>query len=150
MGRAGGGVLGHLARLLERAAVLEVGGDARAAEGVVAYLGGDAGRLGATAHHLLGVGAVQPLALSTASVTERITMVTHNACPLRSSTIFRVGTGVGGTGAGWGQVVSPAAQVLRADLLRGDYIFEAVRIKRIQAFIAHLSLRVHEERNARA
>src|SRR5262245_34864111 len=51
----------HLPRLLERAAVLEIGRDPRAAEGVVADLRGDASRLGATAHHLPGVDAVEPL-----------------------------------------------------------------------------------------
>src|SRR5215467_3775979 len=53
------GVRRHLARLLERASVLEVGRDARAAEGVVADFGGDAGRLGPTAHHSPSVGSVQ-------------------------------------------------------------------------------------------
>jgi len=48
---AGGGVGGHLAGLLERAAVLEGGRDARAAESVVAHLVGDAGCLGPAAHH---------------------------------------------------------------------------------------------------
>ena len=33
----------HLTRLLERAAVLEVGGDPRAAEGAVAHFGGETG-----------------------------------------------------------------------------------------------------------
>src|SRR5215813_7901019 len=49
-----------LARLLERAAVLEVGRDPRAAEGVVADLGCDAGRLGATAHHSPSIVSVEP------------------------------------------------------------------------------------------
>jgi hypothetical protein len=44
--RAGGSMRRHLARLLERTAIFEVGGDAGAAEGVVADFGGDAGRLG--------------------------------------------------------------------------------------------------------
>jgi len=39
----------HLTGLLQRAAVLQVGGDAGAAEGVVADFGGDADRLGAPA-----------------------------------------------------------------------------------------------------
>ena len=54
----------HLASLFERAAVFEVGGDAGAAEGVVAHLGGDSGRLGAPVHHLPGIGPVKPLQLS--------------------------------------------------------------------------------------
>ena len=41
LGGVGGGMRRHLACLLERATVLEVGGDAGAAEGVVAHLGGD-------------------------------------------------------------------------------------------------------------
>src|SRR5262249_6909881 len=55
LGGAGGGMRRHLARLLERAAVLQVSGDAGAAEGVVADLRCDAGRLGATAHHCPGI-----------------------------------------------------------------------------------------------
>ena len=39
LGGAGGGMHGHLARLLERAAVLEVGGDPGAAESVIAHFG---------------------------------------------------------------------------------------------------------------
>jgi hypothetical protein len=54
----------HLARFFQRAPILEVGRDARAAEGVVADFGGDAGRLGATAHP--PAGATQP-ALMTSS-----------------------------------------------------------------------------------
>ena len=50
LGGAGGGMRRHLARLFQRAPILELGRDARAAEGVVADCGGDAGRLGATAH----------------------------------------------------------------------------------------------------
>src|SRR5262245_53704002 len=50
----------HLARILERAAVLQVSGDAGAAKGVVADLRGDAGCLGATAYHLPSVDAVEP------------------------------------------------------------------------------------------
>src|SRR5215475_7347026 len=53
----------HLARLLERAAVLEVGGNPRAAEGVVADLRGDAGRPGATAHHSPSIVSVEPLTI---------------------------------------------------------------------------------------
>src|SRR5215472_6766545 len=53
----------HLPGLLQRAAVLEVGGDAGAAERVVADFGGDAGGLGAPAHHSPSVGAVEPLAI---------------------------------------------------------------------------------------
>src|SRR5215475_6264195 len=60
---ARGGVCRHLARLLERAAVLEVGRDAGAAEGVVANLGGDVGGLGASAHHSPSVGSMQSLAV---------------------------------------------------------------------------------------
>src|SRR5215470_11950981 len=63
LGGAGRGMRRHLAGLLERAAVLEVGRDARAAEGVVAHMRGDAGRLGATAYHLPGIGPVQPFAV---------------------------------------------------------------------------------------
>src|SRR5262245_4243859 len=53
----------HLARLLQRAAVFQVGRDARAAEGVVAYFGGDAGRLGAPAHHSPSIVSVEPLTI---------------------------------------------------------------------------------------
>src|SRR5215468_4965267 len=53
----------HLARLFERAAVLEVGGDARAAKGVVADLRCDAGRPGATAHHSPSIVSVEPLTI---------------------------------------------------------------------------------------
>src|SRR5215831_20590111 len=53
----------HLARLLERAAVLQIGGDARAPEGVVADLRGDAGRLCATAHHSPSIVSVEPLTI---------------------------------------------------------------------------------------
>ena len=49
LGGAGGGMRRHLTGLLQRAAVLQVGGDAGAAEGVVADFGGDADRLGAPA-----------------------------------------------------------------------------------------------------
>src|SRR5262245_16224341 len=59
-----------MARLLEGAAVLEVGRDAGAAEGVAAHLGGIAGGLGAPAHHLPGVGAVRSSAVQTASPNE--------------------------------------------------------------------------------
>jgi len=52
----------HLARLFERALVLEVGRDASATEGVIAHLGGDASRLGPP-HHLSGVAPMQPLAV---------------------------------------------------------------------------------------
>ena len=41
--RARVGMVGHVARLLKRAAILEVRGDAGAPEGVVTDLGGDAG-----------------------------------------------------------------------------------------------------------
>jgi len=61
LGRAGGGMCRHLARLLQRAAILEVGGDASAAEGVVADLRCDAGRLCATAHHSPSIVSVEPL-----------------------------------------------------------------------------------------
>lgn len=40
----------------ERAAVLQVGGDAGRPEGVIADPGGNVGRLGATLHHRVGVG----------------------------------------------------------------------------------------------
>ena len=41
------------------AAVLQVGRDPRAAEGVVVYFSGDAGRLGATAHHSSSIVSVR-------------------------------------------------------------------------------------------
>jgi tetratricopeptide (TPR) repeat protein len=53
----------HLTGLLERAAVLEIGRDARAAEGVVADLRCDAGRPGATAHHSPSIVSVEPLTI---------------------------------------------------------------------------------------
>src|SRR5262245_21055392 len=53
----------HLARFLERAAVLEVGRDPGTPEGAVAHLRGDAGRLGSPPHHLPGVDAVEPFPL---------------------------------------------------------------------------------------
>ncbi len=45
------GMVCHLARLLQRAAVLEVGGDAGPAKRVVSDRGGDAGLLGTPADH---------------------------------------------------------------------------------------------------
>src|SRR5262249_4053370 len=53
----------HLARFLERATVLQVGRNPRAAEGVVADLRCDAGRLGATAHHSPSIVSVEPLTI---------------------------------------------------------------------------------------
>src|SRR5215468_6641798 len=53
----------HLARLLERAAVFQVGRNASAAEGVVADLRCDAGRLCATAHHSPSIVSVEPLTI---------------------------------------------------------------------------------------
>src|SRR6516225_11184002 len=53
----------HLAGLLQRAPVLEVGGDPGAAEGVVADLRCDAGRPGATAHHSPSIVSVEPLTI---------------------------------------------------------------------------------------
>src|SRR5262245_27088829 len=53
----------HLAGLLQRATVLEVGRNARAAEGVVADLRCDAGRLCATAHHSPSIVSVEPLTI---------------------------------------------------------------------------------------
>jgi hypothetical protein len=51
-------------------AVLEVGRDAGAAEGVVAHFGGGAGRLGAPAHHGPSIGPVQPLNCAQSSPIE--------------------------------------------------------------------------------
>src|SRR5262245_27691957 len=61
LGGAGRRMRRHLTRLLERAAILEVGRNASAAEGVVADLRCDAGRLGATADHSPSVGPVESL-----------------------------------------------------------------------------------------
>src|SRR6516162_1226886 len=58
---AGRGMRRHLARLLQRAAVLEIGGDAGAAEGVVAHFRGDASSLGAPAYYGPSVGSMQSL-----------------------------------------------------------------------------------------
>src|SRR4051812_19188346 len=59
LGGAGAGVVGHGGGVLQRAAVLEVGGDAGGAEAVVADRGGDAGGGGAAADHGVGVGLRQ-------------------------------------------------------------------------------------------
>src|SRR5262245_6537423 len=53
----------HLAGLLQRAPILEVGRDASAAEGVVADLRCDAGRPGVTAHHTPSIVSVEPLTI---------------------------------------------------------------------------------------
>src|SRR5262249_12363981 len=63
LGGARGGMGRHLARLLQRAAVLEVGGDPGAAEGVVADLRCDASLPGATAHHSPSIVSVEPLTI---------------------------------------------------------------------------------------
>src|SRR5262245_4415809 len=63
LGGARGGMRRHLARLLERSSVLEVGRDASTAEGVVADLRCNAGRPGATAHHSPSIVSVEPLAI---------------------------------------------------------------------------------------
>src|SRR5262249_14439718 len=53
----------HLTGLLQRAAALEVGRNASAAEGVVAHLRCDARRPGATAHHSPSIVSVEPLTI---------------------------------------------------------------------------------------
>jgi len=59
LGGAGAGMVGHRCGLLQRAAVLEIGRDARRPETVVADLGLDAGRRGSPADHRMGVGLGQ-------------------------------------------------------------------------------------------
>jgi hypothetical protein len=49
------GVVSHGLSVFELAAVLEIGGDARCAEGVIADLSFDAGRSGAALDHAVGV-----------------------------------------------------------------------------------------------
>src|SRR5262245_54709045 len=63
LGGAGRRMRRHLTRLLECATVLEVGRNASAAEGVVADLRCDAGRLCATAHHSPCIVSVEPLTI---------------------------------------------------------------------------------------
>src|SRR5262245_10115060 len=60
---ARGGMGRHLARLLQRAAILEISRDTCAAEGVVADFRCDAGRPGATAHHSPSIVSVEPLTI---------------------------------------------------------------------------------------
>jgi len=50
-------------RAFQRAAVLQVGGDAGAAKSVVAHFGGDAGCLRPPPHHLPGVDPIERLAV---------------------------------------------------------------------------------------
>ena len=52
-------MIGHRSGLFQRAAVLEIGGDAGGAEGVVADLRLDPGGAGAAADHLIGIGLGQ-------------------------------------------------------------------------------------------
>src|SRR5262245_14269479 len=67
----------HLAGLLERAAVLQVGRNASAAEGVVA-----AGRPGATAHHSPSIVSVEPLTIELRLPTT--VMSSNSQVPCRS------------------------------------------------------------------
>jgi len=55
LGRARRGVVRHRRGLFERAAVLQIGGDTRRSEAVVAQLGGDTGCRSAPADHRIGV-----------------------------------------------------------------------------------------------
>ena len=54
-GGPGVGMVGHLARLFQRAAIFEVGSDAGTPKGMVADRRGDAGALGPAAHHGMGL-----------------------------------------------------------------------------------------------